>query len=76
MVTVAVMLGVFDGGPSHVGNLEDRLGHLYASHALILGYRSRDRVSVFAGNWVRKYKQNIHITTRFRAILSKYFSVR
>lgn len=33
---VAVMVGVFDGGPSHVGDLEHRLRHLYAFHGLIL----------------------------------------
>jgi len=28
----AEMVGVFDGGPCNVGNLEHRLGHLDASH--------------------------------------------
>lgn len=36
MTAVAEMVGVFNGGPSHVGDLEHRLRHLYAFHGLIL----------------------------------------
>lgn len=32
MIVAAVMVGLFNGEPCNVGNLEHRLGHLDASH--------------------------------------------